>query len=1062
MSEIPNSIEDQTKERFAAILMQKAMRLINLKKVSISFNKGNMDSYLILSGLVKDDRSHECKIVFKKREEDTEHGPLTSNCDCSSWNKEKHCEHTAALFIFHLLSQQLKDENLAYNSPFHSGPLGFASDHAVSVDMFGTIVWGPQYLNGGSSAHSYSTLQYLLLNRKVVNFPLPKKIESKIQLNLITKDPSSGEPYRIPQFIFSGIDEEGKKVAEVSIFENHYLFNWKSGEAFHLDKNTKDFVSKIKYSSLMQDTDEVVNYYLNSDLENELELYLDGTLWSEIEEVEIFSRIAVSPSDKKGYLTVDLNFFDNQEVVRKPPKLIKALNFSSGILASFRRKKDGYAFVKDLATDLKEGTDISKQHLAQMLNKDKIVQYVKNIKDNKNQYIYDNDRQQKYKIDLSFIQKYIINFVECFSEVSFRFSEYYNDREVIEYLIPTNTLLSGISVFYKALEPYGISIYYNQVEVHKWRSRIKFERRSHTTKWFDLELQLSDEDLEVIKNAELQNGIVLSSKGLILLNQEQKDLIRFMKKYTQYEAKDGEEKPEEKAEIIDGDEDSGLKRFVLPFQRARIFELFELKKMGIDGALTKEEVELCESLANLEELPKYDVPKKLEGVMRPYQMTGYQWLNFLYEYKLGACLADDMGLGKTLQAISFLEKNIDQFDKVLVVCPVSILLNWEKEFQKFSNIDISIYHGGSREFDDSKKVILTSYGVMKKEHATTFADTHFDVLILDEVQHLKNIRSLGAYAARNIKASFRICLTGTPVENDLSEFYNILDLAVPGVWGNLEFVRTVSNKKSRLLARKTARPFILRRTKDQVLTELPPKSENNVYLSFDGNEDDSYKDLLKTVKNRIYLSPTKKRYGEILKGILELRKSCLWQQTNEQHEIFRQNIQSTKINFLIETLQQINEEGHKAIVFSQFTTYLDIIQKALHEQHYHLARIDGSQSIKKRQEQVDLFQEGNANVFLISLKAGGVGLNLTAASYVFIMDPWWNPAVEAQAIDRAHRIGQKNTLTVYRPIIKNSVEEKVLELQAMKRELFKDLMADDDESLYSGKLTMKDFEQLLE
>lgn len=1057
MSELPSSIQDQTKAQFATILMQKAMRLINLKKVSISFSKGNMDSYLILSGLVKDDRNHECKIVYKKREEGTEQGPLTSNCDCSNWNKDKHCEHTAALFVFHLLNQQMQnDPNQAPIYP--SGPLGFASDHAVTVDMFGTIVWGPQYLNGGSSAHSYSSMQYLLLNRKVVNFPLPKKIDFKIRLDLLSKDPQTKEPYRIPQLFFSYENAEGNRVKEVSLFENHYLFDWKSGEAFHLDKETKDFISKVKFSSTMHDTDEVVNYFLNTDLGNEMELFLDGKAWEDIEEVEIYSRLAISPSEKKGYLAAVLSFFDNNEVIRKPPKLIKALNFSSGILASFRRKKDGYAFIKDLADDLKDGTDVSKQHLNQMLAKDKIVQYVKNVRESKNQYIYDVEREQKYKIDLNYIQKYIINFITCFSETSFRFSEYFEDRMEIEYLVPTNTLLSGVSVFYQSLEPYGLSIYYNQVEVHKWRSRIKFERRSHTTKWFDLELQISDEDLEIIRNAEIQNGVVLSSKGMILLNQEQKDLIRFMKKYTQYEGetKEGEE------EQPKTEEEKGLKKFVLPFQRARIFELFELKKMGIDGALTDEEFQICENLANLKELPNYEVPEKLKDIMRPYQLTGYQWLNFLYEYQLGACLADDMGLGKTLQAISFIEKNIDKMEKVLVVCPVSILLNWEKEFQKFSNIDLSIYHGGSREFDDSKKVILTSYGVMKKEHSTTFANYHFDCLILDEVQHLKNIRSLGAYAARSIKADFRICLTGTPVENDLSEFYNILDLAVPGIWGNLEFVRTVSNKKSRLLARKTARPFILRRTKDQVLNELPPKTENNVYLSFEDTEDNSYKDLLKTVKNRIYLSPSKKRYGEILKGILELRKSCLWQETNDIDPVLRQNINSTKIHFLIETLQQIKEEGHKAIVFSQFTTYLDLIQKALHEQHYNLARIDGSQSIKKRQEQVDLFQEGNAEVFLISLKAGGVGLNLTAASYVFIMDPWWNPAVEAQAIDRAHRIGQKNTLTVYRPIIKGSVEEKVLELQAMKRELFNDLMADDDENVYSGKLTMQDFETLLE
>ena len=350
---------------------------------------------------------------------------------------------------------------------------------------------------------------------------------------------------------------------------------------------------------------------------------------------------------------------------------------------------------------------------------------------------------------------------------------------------------------------------------------------------------------------------------------------------------------------------------------------------------------------------------------------------------------------------------------------------------------------------------------MKREAEEIFGDKHFDCLILDEVQHLKNIRSLGAYAARKLNADFRICLTGTPVENDLAEFYNILDLSIPGIWGDLQFVRTSSNTKSRLLARKTASPFILRRTKSQVLTDLPPKIENNVLLELKENEWDTYKNTLESIKNKIRSAPSKKKYGEILKGLLNLRQSCLWQVPTPGQTARLDNISSTKIEFLIETLEQILEEGHQAIIFSQFTTYLDIIQQFLREKHWKLSRIDGSQSIKKRQQQVEQFQEGKTPVFLISLKAGGVGLNLTAASYVFIMDPWWNPAVEAQAIDRAHRIGQENKLTVYRPIIKGSVEEKVLELQEMKKQLFKDLLPDDDDNLFTGKLSMRDFEHLL-
>jgi len=348
---------------------------------------------------------------------------------------------------------------------------------------------------------------------------------------------------------------------------------------------------------------------------------------------------------------------------------------------------------------------------------------------------------------------------------------------------------------------------------------------------------------------------------------------------------------------------------------------------------------------------------------------------------------------------------------------------------------------------------------MKRETEDIFSQHHFDILILDEVQHLKNIRSLGAFSARKINADFRICLTGTPVEYDLSEFYNILDLSIPGIWGDLQFVRTTSNTKSRMIARKTASPFILRRTKAQVLHDLPPKIENNQFIEFTPEEKRFYENNMLNIKKRISVAESTAKYGEILRGLLQLRQNCLWQQTSEQ--LNYKQINSSKIEFLLETLESILEEGHQAIIFSQFTTYLDIIQYHIREKHWKFSRIDGTQSINKRQEQVDLFQKGENPVFLISLKAGGVGLNLTAASFVFIMDPWWNPAVEQQAIDRAHRIGQQNTLTVYRPIIKGSVEEKVLLLQEQKKQLFQDLLASDNDEIFSGKLTMKDFEMIL-
>jgi SNF2 family DNA or RNA helicase len=281
-----------------------------------------------------------------------------------------------------------------------------------------------------------------------------------------------------------------------------------------------------------------------------------------------------------------------------------------------------------------------------------------------------------------------------------------------------------------------------------------------------------------------------------------------------------------------------------------------------------------------------------------------------------------------------------------------------------------------------------------------------------------------------------------------------MDLAVPGVWGELGFIKSSSSKKTRLLARQTVRPFILRRTKEQVLNELPDKVEQYIYLPFSEDEQENYKNKLINIQENMKNLVPNKKYGEVLKNLLELRQMCLWQKNNRK-------IASAKVDYLIESMEQIIEENHKVIIFSQFTTYLDLIQKEVKDKKWKFSRIDGSQQMKKRQKEVENFQEGDSMVFLISLKAGGFGLNLTAASYIFLMDPWWNPAVENQAIDRAHRIGQENKLTVYRPIIKDSIEEKVLVLQNNKKELFKDLMADEEKEFFDGKLTMDDFKNLL-
>lgn len=1037
---IPETITEECKKYFSAAIIQNGLRLFKLSRVSISFKKGSPETYYIVSGLVREDRAHETKIVYKRRLEDSVEGPFSSNCDCLPWTAEKHCSHVAALFITYQVQLYVESqgETAIEENDSELPPIVINSSFGVNVAEYGTIINGPHQLVGAPAAPTYSGLQYLLHNKKVVPFPMPEPFRGKLQLHL-----HHDEKVRFKMNV------GGKVFGEITIFENIYIFNWREGTVFHIPSELKILIQRIRLNLFSYGINDILSNIQELDLFAQVEVFIEGKSLTELRTIKPKCRVTLSPAEKKGLLHASLEFFDESDLLVTPSDFLSFFTFNAGILSHFKKKQEAYEFVLAVADSLKNGNDSYKKHIVSSAKKVKAQTLITEVAKDRESVVYDQTNHLLCLFENQIIRELFLAMIEFFGDQFFRYAHLDAESKTVKYDVQPAIIFQGLAEFHRRVSLLGIEIFYDRHEISKWNSRIRFERRSSSTKWFDLELNIDSDDLAVIQEADLEAGMVITKKGLILLSKEQKDLIRFMQKYTKYEA------TETKTEI---DGSKSFKKFILPFNRARIFELFELRKLGIEGALSPEDIALCEKLASLTEMPSYPLPEALNGVLRPYQQIGYNWLRFLHEHKLGACLADDMGLGKTLQTITFLQSIYDKIERVLIVCPVTILLNWEKEIQKFSSMDMYIYHGGSREFPNDKKIILTSYGVMKKESEAVFANINFDILVLDEVQHLKNVRSLGAFSARKIQAEFRICLTGTPVENDLSEFYNILDLSIPGIWGDLQFVRAVSNTKTRGIARKTASPFILRRTKAQVLHDLPPKIENNVYLELSPDELKHYQQNIVSIRARINNSTTSAKYGEILRGLLQLRQNCLWQ--NRSADQSYKHIDSTKIEFLMETLETILEEGQQAIIFSQFTTYLDIIQHFFRERHWKFSRIDGSQSINKRQEQVDQFQSGKTPIFLISLKAGGVGLNLTAASYVFIMDPWWNPAVESQAIDRAHRIGQKNTLTVYRPIIKDSVEEKVLKLQEEKKQLFSDLLATDDDQVFSGRLTMKDFEML--
>ncbi len=1036
---ISQEVAQLIETHFSEQMVLEGIKVLNRSHLSISFSKGSPKRFFIVSGILKDTSIYESRISYKKKNDEV---VIQSVCNCNLWNTEEHCPHITALFL-HFIIQSYNKTNSEISNLSNS-PL--FNDAVASTEQYGTLITRPQTLLGTAPRSTFSSIKYKLSNNKIINFPNPKTFEGKLIISINSCDNKQSllidETHTASKPIFKYQDKDEKIIEEISIFENLHLFNWQNGSLYHLPDDLISLLKRIARKQRLISVDDCFRI-ASVAIKKDLCLIFDETKdLRNIPTKETKTKISLGKSKKKNHLSFKIESFDEDDNPINTPLPFLLFTYENGLLDSFKTKTYANEFVIALTDTLMFDHPPKLARFLRTSDEKEIIQEcIQQIFTLKYIKLYDEEKNIIYSYPTEVFKNLIHAIFTSFGKAAFRFSNYHSDSKIITLEINKSSIFSNITAFYKITSHYDIPILYNQNIIRSWNSSLKFERKNCDINWFNLHLDITKKDLEVIKNANLDSDHVLTSDGLILLDPKQKSILKFIKKYTHFE---------DSTELDMKDK----KRYMLTFQRARIFELFELRKLGLDGALTPEELALCDNLANLEKMPTYPMPEKYQDIAREYQKDGYQWLRFLYENKFGACLADDMGLGKTLQTIIFLESIIHKVDRILIVCPVSLLLNWENEIYKFSTLKPTIYYGGNRILPKESKVILTSYGIMKKEASTTFSENKIDILVLDEIQNLKNIKSIGAFAARKINADFRISLTGTPVENDLSEFYNILDLSVPGVWGDIRFLSTNSTKKSRLLAKRTAKPFILRRTKQQVLKDLPEKTENLVLLDFSDKEKEIYHNKLESIKQELTSTALNKQYTTILKSLLRLRQMCLWQ--------MEEDLLSTKVEYLLENLEQIIEEKHQIIVYSQFTKYLDIIQGKIIEKGWSYTRLDGSQPHKTRNKHVENFQKNGVPIFLVSLKAGGLGLNLTAASYIFLMDPWWNPAVESQAIDRAHRIGQKNNLTVYRLIIKNTVEEKVLVLQNYKKALFKDLMTDDDDKdFYTGKLSMDDFKQLL-
>ncbi len=469
-------------------------------------------------------------------------------------------------------------------------------------------------------------------------------------------------------------------------------------------------------------------------------------------------------------------------------------------------------------------------------------------------------------------------------------------------------------------------------------------------------------------------------------------------------------------------------------------------------------------------------PKGFVGQLRDYQREGVGWMDFLRRFRFGGCLADDMGVGKTAQVLAMLEGRRELREAgtastatrtSLVVVPRSLLFNWKQEAERFTpRLSVLDYTGLNREGGDfsSYDLVLTTYGTLRRD-AARLKDVRFDYVVLDESQAVKNAGTEAAKAVRLLQGEHRLALSGTPVENHLGELWSLFEFLNPGMLGAASVFKVatgagrVIDEDTRKLLSQALRPFILRRTKDQVARELPAKTEQTIYCELKAPQRKLYDELRQHYRDsllrRIETEGLAKSKIMVLEALLRLRQAACHPGLID---IKRSGEPSAKLEALLEQLREVLDAGHKALVFSQFTSLLKIVRSRLDDEGVVYEYLDGK--TRDRQACVERFQtDADCKLFLVSLKAGGLGLNLTAAEYVFLLDPWWNPAVEGQAVDRAHRIGQTRPVFAYRLIAKDTVEEKVLELQKTKRDLAAAIIGQDNALIRN--LGREDLELLL-
>jgi len=690
----------------------------------------------------------------------------------------------------------------------------------------------------------------------------------------------------------------------------------------------------------------------------------------------------------------------------------------------------------------------NKKYLKSMVAIEKMLGQMDDAMSLSQSILVNDDRWVMVSWDNQLESKVLLNFYDCFQ----------TDLQTHLYQHHTVSLsgsnfFNGFSPFFKLLEELGISLEIDQQPSKLVSLNSKVAVKS-VSNWFEVhpEIGASSANLSKVELDELLSGMVMSEDSAIVLDQQSiqqaTSLLQLIASFGDLSKETNKKELEQPRKVT----------------RLEILDWLVLERYGVQFEFPPAIAHIIMSLKNFDTIPEYPIPKQFNGELRDYQIKAYRWLLFLYHHRFGACLADEMGLGKTIQALVLLagihENVAAQKDVIInphvIIVPPSLLYNWRREIERFCPLMSVTTLRKIDQLDDAlqSNVILMTYDFVRV-HGQHLMEYDFGVGVFDEAQYVKNQDAARSKAAKALKTRFNVCLTGTPMENNIREFFSVISLAVPGL---LSKTRTETIEQ---LSLKT-KPFLLRRTKKELLPELPDKIESEVSLNLNDQQKLMYSQIVKEVREQIDSIFLRHKGGKAkwmaLTALLRLRQLC-----NSPSLLgIEENETSPKVEFVLEHANDILANGHSMLIFSQFTQYLDVIQNALAEKGLSFSRIDGSVSAFKRQKIVDEFQnDEEGRILLLSLKTGGVGLNLTRASYVFHMDPWWNPFVEQQATDRTHRIGQTKNVTIYRLMMHHTIEEKVMTLRQEKAKLFQQLLEDGVEGVEEPVITKEDIQNLL-